>query len=66
MLNYPVMYSLSEKESGNKHARNGDFLSRIENSSFIKSLICRRSYDCEMRVENYMFLRFTIGVSAGL
>ena len=30
MLNYRVIYSLSERESGSKHVRNSVYLSRIE------------------------------------
>ena len=33
MLNYSVMYSLSERESGCNHGRNRIYLSKIENSS---------------------------------
>ena len=49
MLNYPVMYSLSERESSSKRARNCIYHSNIENSSCIKNLICRCLLcDCEM------------------
>ena len=33
MLNYAVIYSLSERESGSKHARHCVYISKIENSS---------------------------------
>ena len=33
MLNYPVIYSPSKKESGSKHAINSVYLSKTENSS---------------------------------
>ena len=36
--NYPVMYSLSERESGSKHARNCVYLSKIENSAYRQEL----------------------------
>ena len=32
MLNYPAIYSLSERESGSKHAGNCIYLRKIENS----------------------------------
>ena len=39
MLHYPVIYSLAERESGNKCARNCVYLSKIENSSYHQELV---------------------------
>ena len=42
VLNYPVMYSLSENGSGSKHARNCVYLSKIKNSSSYQELVSYR------------------------
>ena len=39
MLNYPAVYSLSERQSGFTHARNCVYLSKIENSSYYQELV---------------------------
>ena len=38
MLNCPIMYSLSERESGSKHVRNCAYLSKTENSYYYQEL----------------------------
>ncbi len=38
-LNYPAIYSLSERESGCTHARNCVDLSKIENSFYYQELV---------------------------
>ena len=56
MLNYPIIYSLSERESGGKHARkavtmqgNVSTLVRLKIVPAIKNLIYScHLYDCEM------------------
>ena len=54
------MYLLSERDSGCKHARNGVYLSKFENSSYHQKLdfvdVLFMIVRCEV-VENYMFLR---------
>ena len=63
MLNYPVIYSLSERESSSKHARNYVYLSKIEIVPTIKNLICRclpLIVRCDL-VNNYVSKRFITG-----
>ena len=39
MLNYPVIYSLSERDSSSKCARNNVYLSKSGNSSYHQELV---------------------------
>ena len=39
MLNYPLLYSLSERKRGSKHTRNYVYLSKIKNSSCHQQLV---------------------------
>ena len=39
MLNYPVIYPVSDRDSDSKHARNSVYLSKIENSSYPQELV---------------------------
>ena len=60
MLNYPVTYSLFEREKVVINMQGTVInLARLKIVPTIKNLICRcLLYDCEMcAVENYMFLK---------
>ena len=53
MLNYPIMYSLYERECSSKHAKNCVYLSSFYHQEFDLSMSSVENYICSLEIHNW-------------